>query len=430
MKEANKLSAQQAVRLIKNRTLTSESLMKACLNRALERETDIRAWAYLDPEKAIYDARNSDTLGNPGPLAGIPIGVKDIFDTKNMPTRHGSSIYESNFPNSDSEIISHTRKLGGIIMGKTVTTEFAWRNPGPTVNPKNLKYSPGGSSSGSAASVADFQVPVAFGTQTAGSVIRPAAYCGVFGFKPTFATHNVKGVKKLSPYLDTIGTIARSVSDIAFFDFTLRGVRTPFLNMFENRPPRIGAFIPFSNKAEEQAIETLESALVKAEKAGAKIKEIFSSKSFEDLADVHDIIMRAEAGRALFWEYENFPEHLNQLYRENIFSGYKISSNLLSQAKAKADLSRKKQQAALFKNVDVLLTLPASGQAPSGLSFTGDPLFNKVWTMLGTPCITIPTDTSTNGLPLGVQVIAPVYQDEVLLAAAFWLEKNLGIIIK
>ena len=246
MKNSHKLSAVEVVEKIRNGSLTAEVLMRSCLDRVLERDELVKAWAHIDERQAIAGARNADAMGNPGPLAGIPIGVKDIIDTADMPTCHGSTIYEFNQPTVDAAVVNKTRSRGGVIMGKTVTTEFAWRNPGATCNPHNLNHTPGGSSSGSAAAVAAGMVPLALGTQTNGSVIRPASYCGVYGFKPTHGLIPRGGVLRLSRTLDHVGVFARTLEDIALAAEQLVG--------HDPRDPdtRVRARIPFVATAAEE----------------------------------------------------------------------------------------------------------------------------------------------------------------------------------
>lgn len=424
MSEAHELSAVEAARRVKSGALTAETLMRSCLERVAARDDTVRAWAHLDPEQAIAAAKAADAAGNPGPLAGIPVGVKDIIDTADMPTRHGSTIYGLNRPDADAAIVTRTKDQGGVVMGKTVTTEFAWRNPGPTGNPHNAAHTPGGSSSGSAAGVADRQFPLAFGTQTAGSVIRPAAYCGAVGFKPSVGTHARAGVKELSNYLDTVGCFGRSVEDVTFFDSALRKITPPPLDIFKDTPPRFGVMVPFRIEAQTDALEALETTWRRAEAAGARITDIASSTAFEALADLQTVVMTGDSGRALAWEYERHPERLTRFYRDNIALGVAMADEKLVAAKARADRARV-DQAALFENIDVILTLPAPGEAPPGLAFTGDPLFNRVWTILGWPCVTVPCGTGPNGLPLGAQIIGPALRDARALAAAAWLEQAL-----
>ena len=424
MAEACELSALEARQKIKEGTLTSERLLQSCLERINRRSGEVEAWTFIDPELALLSAINSDKNGNLGPLGGLPIGIKDIIDTKTMPTTYGSSIYGLNQPNKDAACVHKVREHGGVILGKTVTTEFAWRNPGKTKNPHNPLHTPGGSSSGSAAGVADFQMPLAFGTQTAGSVIRPASYCGVVGFKPTVGTHDRSGVKELSNYLDTVGVFARSVADVSFFDFALRNEAIPDLSIFDEQSPRIGLMVPFRNDASEVVLNNLEQVSKIAEKKGATITDIPSSTSFEKLADIQTVIMLGDAGKALEWEYEFHPERLIQFYKDSIATGQTISTKGLAAMKSKADAAREKYME-LFEKIDIILTLSSGDEAPKGLGFTGDPLFNRVWTLLGWPCVNIPFGKGSNELPLGVQVIGPAGSDTKTLAAAAWLESAL-----
>ena len=424
MAEAYELSALEARQKIKDGTLTSERLMQSCLERINLRSDEVEAWTFIDPELALLSAINSDKTGNLGPLGGLPIGIKDIIDTKTMPTTYGSSIYGLNQPNKDAACVHKVREHGGVILGKTVTTEFAWRNPGKTKNPHNPAHTPGGSSSGSAAGVADFQMPLAFGTQTAGSVIRPASYCGVVGFKPTVGTHDRSGVKELSNYLDTVGVFARSVVDVSFFDFALRDEAIPDLSIFDEQSPRIGLMVPFRNDASETVLNNLEQVSKIAETKGATITDIPSSTSFEKLADIQTVIMVGDAGKALEWEYEFHPERLIQFYKDSIATGQTISTKGLAAMKSKADAAREKYME-LFEKIDIILTLSSGDEAPKGLGSTGDPLFNRVWTLLGWPCVNIPFGKGSNELPLGVQVIGPTRSDSKTLTAAAWLESAL-----
>ena len=424
MVEACELSALEARQQIKDGTLTSELLIQSCLDRIDRRSDEVGAWTFLDPELALLSAIISDKTGNRGALGGLPVGIKDIIDTSNMPTTYGSSIYGLNQPKRDAACVNYIKERGGIVLGKTVTTEFAWRNPGKTKNPHNLEHTPGGSSSGSAAGVADFQMPLAFGTQTAGSIIRPASYCGVVGFKPTTGTHDRAGVKELSNYLDTVGVFARSVADVSFFDFALRNEAIPDLSIFDEQSPRIGLMVPFRNDASEVVLNNLELVSKIAETKGATITDIPSSTSFERLADIQTVIMLGDAGKALEWEYEFHPERLIQFYKDSIATGQTISTKGLTAMKSKADAAREKYMK-LFEKIDIILTVSSGDEAPRGLGFTGDPLFNRVWTLLGWPCVNIPFGKGSNELPLGVQVIGPAGSDTKTLAAGAWLESAL-----
>lgn len=418
----NRLSTLEVLRAIEDGALTPEALMDACLERIAERDGEVGAFIHLDPEQARAAARAS---AGGGPLAGVPVAVKDIIDTADMPTGYGSSIYIGNRPSQDASVVTRTRSVGGVVIGKTVSTEFAWRNPGKTRNPRNTAHTPGGSSSGSAAAVADFMAPLAFGTQTAGSVIRPAAYCGVVGFKPTFGTHDRRGVKELSRYLDTVGTFGRSVADVAHFDFALRGEPSPRLDGFDGSAPRLAIHVPFADRIDEDAGEALERVRIAVQTAGAMVVGLVDWSAFEAMDEIHARIMTAEAARALAWEYDNHADKLSAFYRETIAAGREIDDMALLQLQADAD-SFRNDAAARLDGIDAILTVPAAGEAPEGLESTGDPLFNKIWTLLRWPCVTIPAGTGDQGLPLGVQVVTGYGEDTKALAIADWIERALA----
>ncbi len=404
-----------------NGSLTAVEVMEAHLERIRDRDEAVGAWVHLDPEKAFAAARAADDAGRPGRLAGLPVAVKDIIDTADMPTGYGSSIHALHQPTTDAACVAATRAQGGIVLGKTVTTEFAWRNPGKTKNPWNPKHTPGGSSSGSAAGVADGQAAFGFGTQTAGSIIRPAAYCGIVGYKPTRGTHDRSGVKELSGHFDTVGTFARTVADIALFDYALRDQDAPSLDI-GGATLRLGLMIPYRGEADASALTAFETAYKAAEAAGATLKDIPSSLAFETVGDDHAAVMTGEAGRALSWEYEHHPERLIRYYRDNIATGRAIGDAELQAARDRIDAAAA-EFSNWFQDVDVLLTLPAPGEAPADLTFTGDPIFNKVWTALGWPCVTVPCGKGPGGLPLGVQIVGPNGEDAKTLAAAAWIER-------
>jgi len=418
----HRLGALQALRAIEGGSLTPEALMESCLERVAERDGEVGAFIHLDPARAREAARASATGGA---IAGLPVAVKDLIDTGDMPTAYGSAIYVGHQPDADAAVVARTRAAGGVVIGKTVTTEFAWRNPGKTRNPHGLGHTPGGSSSGSAAAVADFMAPLAFGTQTAGSVIRPAAYCGVVGFKPTFGTHDRRGVKELSRYLDTVGTFARSVADIAHFDYALRGEPAPRLDGFDGSAPRLAFHVPFADRIEEDAGEALERVRIAVQTAGASVVGLVDWTAFEAMEAVHARIMTAEAARALAWEYDEHAGKLTDFYRQAIAEGRGIDDMALYQAQADAD-SFRNDAAARLDGIDAILTVPAPGEAPAGLESTGDPLFNKVWTLLRWPCVTVPAGRGDQGLPLGVQIVTGYGEDAKALAVADWIERALA----
>jgi Asp-tRNA(Asn)/Glu-tRNA(Gln) amidotransferase A subunit family amidase len=416
MTEPCKLSATEMADGLESGELTPRKIAVSCLDRIRARDGDVRAWAHLDPDQVLAAVQPLP----PGLLHGIPVGVKDIIDTADMPTEFGSKIYRGHQPVTDAASVAAVRAGGGVVMGKTVTTEFAWRRANQTRNPHDPAHTPGGSSSGSAAAVADFQVPLAFGTQTGGSVIRPAAYCGVVGFKPSHGRYAIEGVKPLSRNLDTLGIFARSVRDIAFFDTALTGAS----HALDTGPPRLAVFVPFRDRLEEAGAKTMQDAARRLGAAGARVREIESIPAFDEVAAAHETIMIGEIGRALHYELENFPDILDDYYRENIARGAAISDTDIAAALTAVAESRRKA-AAVFGNAELILTPPAAGPAPEGLAFTGDPLFNKVWTALHWPCLTLPAAKHDDRLPLGVQLVAPQGGEIGLLAAAAWVEAAL-----
>lgn len=425
MSEPWERSATEAVRQITTGELTAEALMRSCLDRVEERDDAVRAWQHLDQAAALDAARAVDAAGPSGPLAGLPVAVKDIMDTSDMPTTYGSRIYPDHQPDADANCVARTRAAGAVVMGKTVTTEFAWRNPGPTRNPHNPDHTPGGSSSGSAAAVSDGQAMLAFGTQTAGSVIRPAAYCGAVGFKPSRGTHDTSGVKELSGYFDTVGEFARSVADVALFDFALRGEDAPDLSIYDGAAPRLAVIEALPSECTVEGLVALEEIRRSAEAAGAKSHSLDVNEDLARLADLHNVVMTAESARALAWEYDNHPELLIRFYREGIMVGRSIGDAELNEAKAEIDEIRNKA-ASWFIGFDAILTQPAPGEAIKGIEATGDPIFNKTWTALGWPCVTIPGGRGPNGLPLGGQIVGPMDKDGNTLAVAHWIETALA----
>jgi Asp-tRNA(Asn)/Glu-tRNA(Gln) amidotransferase A subunit family amidase len=421
-KPLNELSAVELVGRIANKEISVRAVADAHLERIAARDDDVGAFIHIKPDQVRAAADAADANGPGFPLHGMPVAVKDIIETSDLQTGYGSEIYLDHQPEADADVVTATRSAGGLILGKTVSTEFAWRRPGKTRNPHNPAHTPGGSSSGSAAAVADFMAPLAFGTQTAGSVIRPAAYCGVVGFKPTYGTHPRKGVKELSGYLDTVGTFARSVVDITFFDAALRGASPARLDVFDGGAPRIGVFVPFADKAERDGTSVVEYMRKLAETAGAHVIDISGWTSFDEMDPIHAKIMTAEAAKALTYEYENHFDQLSPFYQQALTEGRAIPEDEYIAALAASDAFRN-EAAAQLDGLDAILTLPAPGEAPEGLAFTGEPMFNRIWTMLRWPCVTIPVGRGTGGLPVGVQIVAGYGRDDRALAVAHWLEK-------
>jgi Asp-tRNA(Asn)/Glu-tRNA(Gln) amidotransferase A subunit family amidase len=425
MTAPNQLTAAEAIAQLGSGTLTAEALVRACLDRAAERAA-VKAWIWLDPEQALAQARDADRAGRPGLLAGLPIGVKDIIDTVDMPTGHGSPIYQGNRPFADAACVALVRMAGGTIMGKTVTTEFANRFPGATVHPHNPAHTPGGSSSGSAAAVADFQVPAAFGTQTGGSTIRPAAFCGVVGYKPTFGEFSRSGIKLQCHNLDTLGIICRSLDDLPPLRAAL--VAGPLRAIDRSvSAPRIGLCrTPAWDKADPATQALVERSASRLAASGARVTEVNFAPQFANILEHHRRIFAFEAARNYAYEYEQHNELVSQVLRDTLLTpGRELPLAAYVEAIETAEAFRAHIDD-IFTDVDVLLTPSAAGEAPEGLGSTGDPSFNSIWTLSWAPSLTLPVGTGPNGLPLGIQLVGPRFGDEALFDAAAWVQARLS----
>lgn len=423
-KQLNQWSAGAAAAAIASGNLTSAALVAACLERIAAREEAVRAWAYLDPEKALAEARERDRQAPRSRLHGIPIGIKDVIETADMPTEYGSPIYRGNRPSADAACVAQIRELGGVILGKTVSTEFATRHPNKTRHPHDPTRTPGGSSSGSAAAVADGMVPIALGTQTSSSIIRPAAYCGIVGYKPSFGLINRAGLKFLSESLDTVGTLTRTVQDAALLVEELSGMPpTSFAGVGELRP-RIGLCrTPFWQAADAATREMLESTAMTLANAGAIVSEVRLEGEFEQLNDVQVAISAYEFYRALTYERTRFPSQISDSLTARIAAGGKVT---YAQYHAALDTARRCRAriADVYRHHDVLIAPSTPGEAPSIVS-TGEPTFGLLWTLLRLPCLTLPQGKGPAGLPLGVQVVAAAGCDAVLFTHAEWIRRAL-----
>ena len=417
----NELGLNDAARGIRNGSFSSEELVLACLERIRQRENHVGAWIHLDEDQALEQARECDRAKPEGPLHGIPVGIKDILDTRDMPTCYGSPIYEGHQPVNDSSCVSFLRNAGAVILGKTVTTEFAWRKPGKTANPHNPEFTPGGSSSGSAAGVADFMVPLAIGTQTGGSVIRPASYCGVVGFKPTFGHLSVAGVKPLSHSLDTLGCFVRSAEDLRLFRqaiWNVSGEESP-----DNNFPKIGfCRTPDWEKAGPSTQNALEHARQTWSSQGVEIIDVQLPEEFSALGDAHGCIMVYEAGQNLRYELSHHQSLLSKRLRSYFEKPIRFEE--YQEALKMTRLCRNRMQE-VFDSCDVLLAPSAPDEAPHGLDYTGDTVFNRMWTMLHLPTLTLPSIRGANQLPVGVQLIGAYGTDDDLIGYAISLENML-----
>ena len=423
MSGTKRLTASEAAARLKAGTLTAEALTRDCLERANAR-AEVKAWVWLDPEQALVQARAVDRAGRPGLLAGVPVGIKDVIDTVDMPTQHGSPIYRGNRPFADAACVALIRAAGGVILGKTVTTEFANRHPRETVHPHNPAHTPGGSSSGSAAAVADFQVPIGLGTQTGGSTIRPAAFCGVIGYKPSFGEFSRVGIKMQCHNLDTLGVICRSLEDVALMRAALTAQDPHRVDRASNAP-RIGfCRTPAWDHADTDTQALLERTAAQLAGAGAVVQDVALIPA--DILDDHRRIFEFEAARNYAYEYEVHGDKLSAALRDGLLTpGRALPLSAYIEAIETAEGFRRNLDD-LFQEFDVLLAPSAVGEAPEGLGSTGDARFNAIWTLAWTPCITLPAGTGRKGLPLGIQLIGPRFGDEALLDAAAWVEARLN----
>ena len=423
--ETCKYSASRAAAEIASGKLTAEAYVSSCLERVAAREGEVRAWACIDPDYALKQALERDKHPSRGPLHGIPVGFKDVIDTAGLPTEYNSPIYKGHRPRWDAACVALSKKAGGIVMGKTVTTEFAYRHPGPTRNPHNLDHTPGGSSSGSAAAVADFMVPIALGTQTGGSTIRPASYCGIVGYKPSFGLINRAGLKFVAESLDHIGVMARTVEDVALFAHTVSGMAVPDFAIAPARPPRIGIYRHPRGGEEDPAVQQmLDLAAGMLGKKGARFTELALADEHSAINGDHLTIIDYEAARAFEFEDQNHREKLSLPIRENIENGWRCTRERYDQAVANA-IGYRARLAERFNEFDFVLTPAAPGEAPEGITSTGDSKFNRIWSLFGVPCVTVPAFKGPKGLPVGVQIVGPYGSDAQTLYWAEWVQRSL-----
>ncbi len=431
------LSAADAARLIRDGVIGSEQLVEACLARVRETDAEVQAWAFLDPDHALAQARAADAWrleGRPtGPLHGVPVGVKDIFDTADMPTENGSVLYAGRTPSRDATVVAMLRAAGAVILGKTVTTEFAFLSPGKTRNPHNPEHTPGGSSSGSAAAVAAGMVPLALGSQTNGSTIRPAAFCGVLGFKPTHGLIPRHGILALSRTLDHVGLFARTVGDLALLAEQLVGyderdpdtrprARIPFVEVAAEKPPLDPMFAFVRTPYWERADEETKAAFAELiEHLGGRVEEVELFPSAAEAWEWHRTIMEAEMAANLDLEWEKGRDRLSEPLRAQIERGREVRALDYQRALARVRPISESFVELFEQRYDAILTPAALGTAPKGLASTGDPSFCTLWTLCGMPAVSLPLLQATNGLPLGVQLVGPRDGDARLLRTARWL---------
>ena len=385
--------------------------VEASLARIAVRDPAVQAWAWLDAAGARAAALASDAAL---PLDGLTLGVKDVIDVAGLPTAHGSPVFADTIAGTDAAAVARLRAAGAIVLGKTVTAEFATYSPGATVNPHRPGHTPGGSSSGSAAAVADRQCDIALGTQTAGSMIRPASFCGVLGFKPSFGRYPLDGVLSTAPSLDTLGVFARSLDVIVRVDAVLAAM--PVVAT-DHAAPIVGLCRADMEAAAPTMRDALDAFVAALRKTGVRVVERSWQRPFTQLAKAQALIHRHEAWQALGHLRCKHADRVSAVFRDFIDAGARDTLDDYAAARAVQRACRA-NAATLFDSVDVLLTPGAPGPAPAGLASTGDPVFQRAWTALGVPCLGFPAAWTAEGLPLGLQLVGRPGGDRALLAAA------------
>ena len=422
----NELGVTEIVAKIAAGEITCEAVTRDCIERVIAREPVVKAWVKFNPELALAQARALDREPRRGRLHGVPIGIKDVINTFDMPTEMGSPIYRGYRPTADAACVALLRRAGAVILGKTATCELAGMAPAATTNPHNPAHTPGGSSSGSAAAVADVMVPAALGTQTGGSVLRPSSFCGVFGYKPTYNTFNKAGLKPAAESIDTIGWIARSIDDLALLTAVLR-MDAPRPLSRPSSAPRVGLCrTELWDGAQPETKAAVKNAAAGLAKAGAFVREVNLPEAFSDMpALARGTINYFERAACMAFEWDYHRTALSPQMRRYIESGLKTS-----RANYVAAWRRVEECRALlpqvFDGLDVLLAPCVPGEAPKGLASTGDPSMQAMWTALHTPSMTLPAHRGPNNLPVGVQLVAQRYDDDNLLACARWIWDQLG----
>jgi len=416
MPELCDLTATEMLARIGAGEATAVAVLDSCLARIAAHEGALHVFAHLDEA-----ASRAGLARARGPLGGLPIGVKDILDVAGMPTTHNSPIWAGNTPRADAACVALARAAGAVPIGKTVTTEFATRHPGPTANPHNRAHTPGGSSSGSAAGVAAGFFPFAFGTQTGGSVIRPAAYCGVVGYKPTYGLIHRAGMKVISEDLDTIGVMARSVADCALLVGAMTGFDLGDPAHPPGRPPRLLLVIgPEARAAEPPTLALMQRAAEAVRRAGATVLPREMPPEVAAAQAAAPLVAHAEGAQALAWELATHAEQLSDGLRTRLTEARGQGAAALDGARRSLRIARAAMPA-IFEHYDAILTPSAAGEAPEGLGWTGEPTFNTLWTALHLPCVTVPAGIGPHGLPLGLQIVGPHGTDRATLAWAEWV---------
>jgi len=403
--------------------LSCEDVARQLLTRIAEREPIVHAWAFIDDEYVLAQARRLDRATERGPLHGVPIGIKDIIDTCDMPTQMGSPIYAGYRPKADAACVGLLRAAGALIVGKTVTAEFAGVAPGPTTNPHDPARTPGGSSSGSAAAIADGMVPVALGTQTGGSVHRPASFCGIIGFKPTRAQINRAGVKPAAESLDTVGILARDLADVQLVFAVL--TNAPPEPLVARTPRQVGLCrTPMWSKAQPETMAAVETAADALRRDGMAVVDVDLPPIFAELAEARAIVDAVQRAHGMAYEWREHRTALSPQLTRTIEKGLALPPERLTWALRTIE-SCKTLLAPVFDQTDLLIAPCVDGEAPLGLAWTGENQFQSFWTMLDVPAVSLPTHTGPNGLPVSVQLIGAALCDRELLQTAQWAAEHL-----
>ena len=441
IKDSYKLTASEALATIASGRLSSVELVKSCLARIAETDGTIKAWAFLDGDAALAQAAECDRIRSAGlatgPLHGIPVGLKDIIDTAKMPTQRGTPIFEGRQTDHVARLVELLREAGAVIMGKTVTTELAFVHANETRNPHNPNHSPGGSSSGSAAAVAAQHVPLAIGTQTNGSVIRPASFCGTFGFKPTRGVISRDGILQTSVSLDQVGCFGRSLADVALLTDAIGGYDQRDAVSFARPRPNMSAGVaadapvtpalawfdlPFNDRLSEDARGGIDSVL---EILGPSVEKMAAADTLSDLVGVQACIHEYEIARHQADVFDGNWDQISDTLKPVITRARTITKTQYDDAiavKASAEAFFK----AFFIDYDAIIAPSAAGEAPHFGKGTGDPIFCTLWTLAGLPCVSLPLLVGETGLPIGLQLIGPAEKDDRLLRTAGWLQKHLS----
>jgi Asp-tRNA(Asn)/Glu-tRNA(Gln) amidotransferase A subunit family amidase len=422
----NELLATEIAAKIAAGEVTCEAVARDCLERIAAREPVVKAFVNFDPDHVLSQARALDRGPNRRPLHGVPIGLKDTIDTFDLPTEMGSPIFRGHRPRGDASCVALLRRAGALILGKTATCEFAGSAPPETTNPHNAAHTPGGSSSGSAAAVADHMIPAALGTQTGGSVLRPSSFCGVFGFKPTYNMFNTEGVWPAADSIDTLGWLAGSLDDVELLTAVLR-MQVPQPPRALGSAPRIGVWrTDLWDALQNESKAAVEDAAARLGKAGAKVHDVAMPAAFEGL----HVVARSTIGfyeraacMAYFWDHAR--EQLSPQMHRYIENGHKIPREDYIAGLRRLDQCRA-LLASVFGDIDALLVPCVAGEAPKGLASTGDPSLQAIWTALHTPTLTLPTHRGPNNLPVGIQLVGQRYDDDRLLACARFVWEKIG----